>query len=82
MQPSRNPILDRFYLVCSALLVGGAGVSAFFFAEVRHFNALWVISQPDLHRFPCRVAEGVQDATPVSSVRRVSMRLALCQLSL
>ena len=42
MQPSRSRILDAFYLVASALLVCTVGVGAFIFAEIYHFNPLWV----------------------------------------
>lgn len=42
MQHGKSRMLDLLYLVASALLVCVVGVGAFIFAEIHHFNPLWV----------------------------------------
>ena len=42
VQRERSRVLDGFYLVGTALLVCLVGGGAFAFAEIYHFNPLWV----------------------------------------
>ncbi len=42
MGTARSRMLDLTYLIASALSVCTVGVGAFIFAEIHHFNPLWV----------------------------------------